>query len=579
MKDHGWDVSDPECAAGQLGASSKTSNNGPLDHSVVWFDSYFPQLHILGAQMRVKHNVYINRLAPIEGFHIKPPVQADPAYWKLVAQVLVPKDPKNWGQASTHVLDEVLRAARASSAKAPIIRSAGQYGKTLVDRRNGEVLVQNHENAGCVNQSDINNDLCNTWVIGTASIAAVDDLIMGKHPGLREQLLRAFSFYTKHASANGPSSLPWCSFSEAADDGEGIAVNIVVWVEGVSPTKIPQPNFAGIDKSNWTEVRAALGEAYRQLFSPDVLSNCSFWDERGIGYVHGRYKQPDGPVAEWLTSTLQYWINVSVHETSSPDDTSDFRSGGMTFFPGTQSVFLRTELDHAIQKLVADATQMLHQQVNEELATTDMIKAVAGALMDITITIVGIVAMASGHSDMYSWIRSKVQWLSKHMSGWRPGHASSEASLTSGIGSSLSATVTGKLLTIVIVIMGLIVSPAFILAGDIRAERNNADGSSSQVGLLSAALKNVENNSEPPPILIGAVTVRIKAEPSGAARGLLVFNLALASVAALLICVAVVSQPLPLPLPEGTNRRRLQRQLAKRRWTYFQNDSSLPHTN
>jgi hypothetical protein len=543
MEAHGWNVSDPECAAG---SSSNTGNTGPLDHPVIWFDSYFPQHHILGGQVKVKYNVYY----ALDHTLLVLPPEIPEITETLVGQVVVPKSAKQWGRGSTHV--QIAQETNIS-ADGAMLRPAGQYGKSF---HNWNVVVQSQQQVVCINESTSDlNVLCGAWVIGTASITALDEeFVMSSHPGQRDRLLYASSFYSKYASVNG-SSLPWCGFFSRWGPPEP-PVNIVVWVEGVSPADVPYAGISDINrlandssKSSFT----ALKEAYRQLYAADVLSNCSFWDERRIGYVHGADQQPKGPSAEWLTSTLQCWMNVSVNHTA--DTLSD-----IIWFPGfddASNFIKRSELDHAAQQLVADATHLLHEQTNQELAITDMIRSVAGALMDISITIVAVVAMASGHSDMYAWTRGKVEWLSNH--------AFSQA-LLSVIGSNMAVTVIAKLLTVIIVVMGLVVSPAFILAGDIRAGRNNADGSSSQVGLLPRTVPNIMNESEPV-VLIAAVTVRIMAEKNDRAQALLWLNLVLAVIAAFLVCVSVIR------LPVG---KKLRRRNAKARWT-FQDQSSLPH--
>ena len=209
-----------------------------------------------------------------------------------------------------------------------------------------------------------------------------------------------------------------------------------------------------------------------------------------------------------------------------------------------------------MQQIIVDATRLLKVQANQELAVTDSTRSVGGAVLDITITILAIVAMASGHGDIYNWCATL---LSKTVNrvrsfgsicgiGCANGHVVDRGSMEGG----RMVRSIAKICTCIIVCMGLVLAPTYILASEAAAAAGNADGSSSQVGLLAAET----TGGEGPYVVVATVTVRFKAVPDEAARWLEIVNMVLAGVAAGFICLEVV-----WPYPEG-GRRELLRHMA-----------------
>jgi len=87
--------------------------------------------------------------------------------------------------------------------------------------------------------------------------------------------------------------------------------------------------------------------------------------------------------SQLLTNTNQYWINAS----EEAEYVTLLDSWGLFEYP---------QLETAMQRLVVNAGRLLHEQAKQELAITDTTKSVGGALLDIIVTLVAIVAMASG---------------------------------------------------------------------------------------------------------------------------------------------------------------------------------------
>lgn len=158
-----------------------------------------------------------------------------------------------------------------------------------------------------------------------------------------------------------------------------------------------------------------------------------------------------------------------------------------------------------VETVVQDAVRVLDQAVTSELATTDTTKTVAGAMLEVSLTLVGLVAMASGFCDMLEW-SCRLLW-------WAP-----------------CTRVVAKVFTCGVVLVALVLPPVFSLVQEQKAQSNNADGSNSKVGLLAADASFL---SSAPYVAVGVVSVRLKAEYDSHAFSLVIFNLVLSVVGAL----------------------------------------------
>lgn len=195
---------------------------------------------------------------------------------------------------------------------------------------------------------------------------------------------------------------------------------------------------------------------------------------------------------------------------------------------------------------------MLDQQVAQELAMTDSTRTWLGALWDMSVVILGIVAMACGRKETEAWISRQLgglwdKWGPRTARGKLIGKAS-PAVLEPSQGPKLLAekrcrivvTMAKLVYCIVIVPLGLVMAPAIVLASDSAARQQNASGNSSKVGWLAVEMRRGGLTPSDKYVLVGAVAVRNTTISDDAALALLVFNVILAVVG--MVCIWVVSK-------------------------------------
>jgi hypothetical protein len=97
-----------------------------------------------------------------------------------------------------------------------------------------------------------------------------------------------------------------------------------------------------------------------------------------------------------------------------------------------------------------------------------------------------------------------------------------------------------------VVLVALVLPPSFSLVQEVNARSNNADGSSSNVGLLAADASFL---SSAPYVAVGVVSVQLKAEYNVHALNLEIFNLVLSVVGAMWVCWGILWMAAPAPAP------------------------------
>ena len=571
MERHGWGYSHDECAATiyeqqpQVGVEGfdvtepmRIPENAGTDHenwvysykakpqvyngSLLWFDSYFPELHVLAMQ---------------------------DAYDSLYQQSKE-EGGRNMSDSQKAMFDYILSVFPWSTLSG---KKATAWPRAMPPLR-----YHDHGLPGCTlpyNTDHASTEgFCSTLVIGSASIAGLNTMLAWDdafsedesssslpRSRLLAHLLQKYNLlWNVDYSSN--MSLPWCSLygTDYVDYFTHEIHDKIMNDPGAQNLDVPGSQW-------WPSSREAISvvvdgpfgqlDAIRNgsikddqilpsLDRANILQNCTFWEERGIGYVHGsptRRKQSQQQAGEYpaksLTETLQYWMNVS--EKLVPHN--ETMTGWGYLKPA--------DLDFAMQQIVVDATRLLKLQANQELAVTDSTKSVGGALLDITITILAIVAMASGHGDIYSWCALFLsRTLARLLSVYQCHRLGHEA--RADIARSRMIQYSAKLCTCIIVGMGLVIAPAYILSSEAKAATYNADGSKSQVGLLAADT----TSGKGPYVVVAAVTIRLTSVQDKEAQALEIVNMVLAGVAALWIWFEVV-----WPLPEG-GRRELLRLMA-----------------
>jgi len=152
------------------------------------------------------------------------------------------------------------------------------------------------------------------------------------------------------------------------------------------------------------------------LGGKSIVYNCSMWDKLGVGCIHKRGKSR--AVSRKQTATVAdaaftSWRPIYTERDQEAYDQAAKKAG---FFKNP--VFLKPianfehtrgdELDVAVASIAQNAARLLDQQVATELATPDSTKTVLGALWDMSVVVLGIVAMACGRADTEKWIEDKL---------------------------------------------------------------------------------------------------------------------------------------------------------------------------
>jgi hypothetical protein len=462
MERHGWSQSSDAC---------RPDASATWPYQLYLFDSHFPQAHVLGNRTGDgRMFLGIDYAEAGDGYKLVEDNQLSP----YADAVVVDMASVNCSLRSDNPLDAALD---------PLV---GRYGVKLGFDNNDLPAVASHEEAGCVvpckgsaSFQDLFCGSCSVLKVHNASIAAA--VPWGKDFAVVLTTLRKMIVYSTHYA-----TLPWCG--NITNGGDYRARTISVFLEG----------------------SLTIGSVYSReelftLLNTGLTLNCTFWDEMGVGLT----APPDNHMASATRSvdTVQpFWVSMAAK--NPVDSRFDFIINAGVISPDA--------VKGAIRAVVVDATRVLARVAGDELATTDLTKTVAGAVLDLSVTLVGIVAMASGRADVHNWF---LYALSR-----RPVRPRARLA---------------RALTCAVVLAGLVMAPAFIVAGEERARKNNPDGSTSKLGLLAAEAAAVIE-SEDPFIVVAALTARVTTEYSPGARVLMYLNLGLAATAALWICADVL---------------------------------------
>jgi hypothetical protein len=179
-----------------------------------------------------------------------------------------------------------------------------------------------------------------------------------------------------------------------------------IWV--LDP-KVHQP-ISVLPKDSFAHNRTRYSrQELAALLNKGAALNCSLWDALGIGFAEPPRTQT-ATTERFVDAVQSYWVLVA------PD-----KSNG-TFWSsiinGTGPIDPNA-VERAIRAVVVDATRVLARVAGDELqlATSDVTKTVAGAVLDLSVTLVGVVAMASGRADVQNWflhaLRRRPAWLAQ----------------------------------------------------------------------------------------------------------------------------------------------------------------------
>jgi hypothetical protein len=266
-----------------------------------------------------------------------------------------------------------------------------------------------------------------------------------------------------------------------------------------------------------------------------IINNCSFWDGLGVGYAHGPNHKPglyQNTSLMDLLSESAYWYPVNA--TGSP------------MFPRHDLAYLlyKNSVPDAISQVLSSATDLLEQQVFLEMANTDSTRVLAGALLDSTVIVVAIFAMASGHRDLQKLVGKGLKKVGGACCGGN----------FCGL-QNRKLYVVASIITAIVVTGTLIVAPAVTLAAEMRAHEGNPDGTSVKVDWVLAETADGAG----PYMVAGAVVTSVSTEYDKAAYILTHINLAVSGIATLIFWCLIMRDQKRL----YRQRQQLQQQQAQ----------------
>lgn len=162
-------------------------------------------------------------------------------------------------------------------------------------------------------------------------------------------------------------------------------------------------------------------------------------------------------------------------------------------------------LQDAAAQVVAEAVRLLDRKVAQDLATTDSTKTSLGALWDLPVVVLDIVAMASGRADGEAWVARMLHTL------WKRVAQVACVSRAPKRAEPSQLLLAGKVVYCCLIVpLGLIVAPATVLWSDLLAREDNPDGGSSELGWLSTEIEPELPNGRSflKHVVVGVVSVR-----------------------------------------------------------------------
>lgn len=232
---------------------------------------------------------------------------------------------------------------------------------------------------------------------------------------------------------------------------------------------------------------------------------------------------PNRGVAEVLLQAR--WLNLGLARRQLAASDTFFQNCPSQPFGRKYGQLSAPSLQDALFAVLHDAKRVMLDQIATELATTDSTKSRTGAALDLSLTIVSVVAMATGCSamqDLFAAVLQRMSLLCPHISKQRT--------------TQLCIVVAARTVTAILVAVGLLLPPVLVLLNEGDAQSSNVDGSKSRVSWVAAET----GSGRGPFVVLGAVSVMLKAQYDSVAHGLVFVNLALAAVATSCILLKVV---------------------------------------
>lgn len=339
------------------------------------------------------------------------------------------------------------------------------------------------------------------------------------------------------------------SGNNTLDIPSAVDLPISVLLQGVSPQELYQPMAAPyplypVEPCNTSVVSTLVGGKdsackFRMIghaahvMGASIIQNCSWWDSLGIGFVSQPVNAETDAASVHAPTTVASTASEFFWPLREGKSYNTRRASGGSAQHTVQGYgSLRQEnVDAAASSLVMDVVRLLDQRVTQELAVTDSTRTWRGALWDMSVVVLGIVAMASGRADGEVWIQKGLRWLWECASARLGVHRAPRR----GVPHNLSLVLAKVCYCGVIVPLGLILAPAMILASNKDARQDNASGDTSSIAWLSTEVENGQHWPVGQYVLVGAVSMRTTAVYDEAALVLLWVNLGMAVTGALCI--------------------------------------------
>jgi type II secretory pathway pseudopilin PulG len=528
MNEHGWNTSHADC----LGQDIRVM-------PVYLFGSYFYQAQFLGNRSKT---TYFSDGGPLKPFH-------------------------EGGLPNDMVLQEIRMLVPYSFPLQPahgteVYKLAGKYAMSLnCDEKylyfNKKSLhsmhadacdvqhVKTQQRSGCIKpceRMDAGVELmcgnCSVLEVGTAAIAAyrVDKMshLQAKLVGLHFMRIWNVAYWPEvNKTGVVEDSAPWCRSSAYGAWGMvGSKVQELIMAEG---SNVLADYFAydgmirvGLTSSgmqNDSTYQTAWHDSWAYPFESSTIAMsvvlmCHYWDKQGVGYADRRWF---GNVSQRIkqlapTYSVMNLLQVQLLDLEAPPvmDIGPWPDPNPNEAAWSKVAVLGHEdrLRQGIEAVVLDAKRILLQHAAAEIATSDATRTKTGAVLDIVMTLVSSIAMASGCADiaaLFLTVLCKCCCL-------QPNHR--------------VCIYTSKGLTAALVVIGIVLPPVFILTEELSAHELNAKGNTSQIAWTSADT----GVGSGPYVVLAACALRLTAQYDHTAFVLVWLNLALACAAALLVC-------------------------------------------
>ena len=189
-----------------------------------------------------------------------------------------------------------------------------------------------------------------------------------------------------------------------------------------------------------------------------TFNNCTFWDEKGIGFVHGAGSMPGVYEPRSISDLIGGLFYYPVDEASYPMFPDD----------GFSALAVDGGVSKAIAEILSKATTILSRQIAVEMVNTDSIRTVTGAIIDTTVTMVAILAMATGHRELQGLLVKLSTLVGR---GLCMPSVARQMSCEKLLVLFINVVVT--LLTCAVIGASIVLAPVLTLAAEVSARENN----------------------------------------------------------------------------------------------------------